>query len=522
MPKKSNELESSSTEATVSFTFDSGGGGLILIRTLMFSDSSICEMKKLPPILGKVQRCRFKGLRFTPGRARLKMNTSQPTEQQQPLEGRCNFFVARKVRFCRMQAVKGKKYCSEHLFGSLENCDRIACPLDPSHSVTRSGLDKHLKICNFAKKQSQIKYFSTDANTNVASLEKENYFAASKKSKGDSDILCKSSEEAVDLIHTSNNSTESSSHLIHASNENSTDSNQPLATSETNQNASQFNSQAICELEIQQLYELLTQETKIIPFTENISNFSPSHKQKHKFQIQSLFKLFIQPETISSDTGLIELCAGKAETSFFFAQNLPNSQAKFALLDCKNYSRKKDLYIKKLGFECIRLEIDIRNFDSAAYVKENSLKECLFYAKHACGKATDFSLFTILNAVRNGSFSGLIIALCCHHQCEWQHFFAKSQLQQLVPDAEKTFASLKYISSWATCNFPTGKERENLGFKAKRVLDLLRVQSLKSVLPSNFQVSLLEYCPVEITLENTALLIRKKGIDSPNLSFGTR
>lgn len=63
----------------------------------------------------------------------------------------CQFWVKKKRRFCKMEAKKGLEFCGEH--GTEEKADkleenRIFCPLDKTHTVAASKLEKHLKVCN--------------------------------------------------------------------------------------------------------------------------------------------------------------------------------------------------------------------------------------------------------------------------------------------------------------------------------------------------------------------------------------
>jgi len=111
-------------------------------------------------------------------------------------EGRCHYYMVRKNRFCHQrihpssysssttsstsidattedgQAQLPRYYCSHHqlLFEKKEEDTmdiknkriRIACPIDPSHSIFQDSLEKHVKICpktkQRLKEQAQIYY----------------------------------------------------------------------------------------------------------------------------------------------------------------------------------------------------------------------------------------------------------------------------------------------------------------------------------------------------------------------------
>ncbi|KAK8812187.1 hypothetical protein WA158_007421 [Blastocystis sp. Blastoise] len=89
----------------------------------------------------------------------------------------CLFWMAKTHRFCSFKRAPGSKYCVNHYTADensqiIENDPkkkRVPCPLDPSHSVYEYKLKKHLKICNKAKVETNMKqttYFKEDININ--------------------------------------------------------------------------------------------------------------------------------------------------------------------------------------------------------------------------------------------------------------------------------------------------------------------------------------------------------------------
>ncbi|KAK7501164.1 hypothetical protein BaRGS_00007649 [Batillaria attramentaria] len=83
-----------------------------------------------------------------------------------PPDGQCGFFLSRKNRFCRFRPNKGQKYCAEHAFAlgvELER-KRVVCPLNPKHTCYEDCLDKHLKKCNSRKRKLED-YFQEGINT---------------------------------------------------------------------------------------------------------------------------------------------------------------------------------------------------------------------------------------------------------------------------------------------------------------------------------------------------------------------
>lgn len=60
-----------------------------------------------------------------------------------------------------------------------------------------------------------------------------------------------------------------------------------------------------------------------------------------------------------------------------------------------------------------------------------------------------------------GPVLGLLVALCCHHRCQWRHYVGQQFFQQRgLGPAE--FSAFCRMSSWATCGFRSANEEEEL------------------------------------------------------------
>ncbi|XP_035871689.1 tRNA:m(4)X modification enzyme TRM13 homolog isoform X2 [Phyllostomus discolor] len=98
------------------------------------------------------------------------MAASAPTPRAtgSPAEGRCGYYVAKKKRFCRMVVAAGKRFCGEHAGAAEEENarKRILCPLDPKHTVYEDQLAKHLKKCN-SREKPKPDFFVQDINAGL-------------------------------------------------------------------------------------------------------------------------------------------------------------------------------------------------------------------------------------------------------------------------------------------------------------------------------------------------------------------
>nr|CAG8635816.1 7173_t:CDS:2 [Entrophospora candida] len=97
-----------------------------------------------------------------------KKESQQPPSPLPPNNPRqCNFWVKRKRRYCHLPKKLDNNYCGEHLQCEVKvgiKKERIPCPFDPSHTVYKIELEKHLKHkCNSRPKPTPA-YFSLDIN----------------------------------------------------------------------------------------------------------------------------------------------------------------------------------------------------------------------------------------------------------------------------------------------------------------------------------------------------------------------
>lgn len=99
-----------------------------------------------------------------------------------PLPGRCNFFVQRKMRHCRMVCLKDKQFCGEHMNETTTDGGRkrIPCPLDPKHTLFEEFLQSHLKKCNAKRLHEQSEQLKLHANLPKNTLGEQNNYEGLK------------------------------------------------------------------------------------------------------------------------------------------------------------------------------------------------------------------------------------------------------------------------------------------------------------------------------------------------------
>ena len=195
---------------------------------------------------------------------------------------------------------------------------------------------------------------------------------------------------------------------------------------------------------------------------------------------------------------------------------------------------------EEAGVGVTRLRVDIGDLDLGRALTSDSVspRGVVGVSKHLCGAATDLTLRCLAGTLPSQRLRGLMIALCCHHRCDWGSYVGK----QFLMDQGFTradFALLVSMTSWATCGFGRGKKtdideeaeaehetedaeefhpndrysrmglseanREEIGRLCKRVLDCGRIEYLKHAFPT-LSVQLKHYVSPDVSLENALLL----------------
>ncbi|GAB6031641.1 tRNA:m(4)X modification enzyme TRM13 [Chamberlinius hualienensis] len=397
----------------------------------------------------------------------------------------CALYIARKKRYCKMLPNPGEIYCSQHLPVNIQlQCGkkRILCPLDNKHSCYEDELDDHLTRCNAREKPKPIFY---QANINSG-----NDFSSAIP-------------ESVKI--------------------------------------------AIKDVPTEKLIEVLTKlETiyseKVDPVSTPISFPSTSLIEtssdgnsvnlKHTKQVASMLALLEHYELVKDGNAMVEFGAGRL-THWIIKEIKPTKKSRFILIDRASQRHKFDNKYKDTEeIQIQRIKIDIEHLDLKKVSSIHTCDEMIVTSKHLCGVATDFALRCITNYQLSNQklpehlckFKGALIALCCHHRCEWKHYVGKEFLIQ-NGFKEEDFNILLSITSWATCGTQSNKdsmdephgnlcekqklginedEQTKYGIKSKRLLDQGRIDYLNK---NRVRGTLVYYTDKATSLENVAILL---------------
>ncbi|XP_038554793.1 tRNA:m(4)X modification enzyme TRM13 homolog [Micropterus salmoides] len=448
-----------------------------------------------------------------------------------PLPGRCGFFVQKKKRFCKMIVGKGKLFCGEHATMEEGSGRRIACPLDPKHTVSEDKLDKHLKKCNSREKPRPV-YFVEDINSGPADGEQTlQQVSLAACSRAQLETLVDKLKAAVAGL--------------------------------------------CCDVEDRVLSHPVLQEE-----LNNPKNGDSAHK--HLKQQSSILGHLEALRLLGRGRCFVEFGAGRGKLSHWIHEALKTrdrlqtcDDLQLLLVERCSTRFKVDGKHQEVGVEFERLQVDIQHLDLSRVPLLRPKKLPLVgVGKHLCGAATDLALRCLLETPRPrketgpppkrlktsepdgnsgpadsaalpdpgpgadsgpGPILGLAVALCCHHRCEWRHYVGQQFFLQRGLGARE-FSAFCRMSSWATCGlrptnqdrppqdptnqrgddeehepaeetdavtgFLSAAEREQLGRLCKRLIDSGRLDFLKK---KGFDGRLSAYVKSQVTLENVLL-----------------
>ncbi|XP_023114705.1 tRNA:m(4)X modification enzyme TRM13 homolog isoform X2 [Felis catus] len=347
-------------------------------------------------------------------------SASTPHTTDFPAEGRCSYYVEKKKRFCRMVVAAGKRFCGEHAGAAEEENarKRILCPLDPKHTVYEDQLAKHLKKCN-SREKPKPDFFIQDIN---AGLKDE---------------------------------TEIPEQLV-----------------------------PISSLSEEQLENLI--------------------KKLRKASEGNIEKL----KLLGPRRCFVEFGAGKGKLSHWVDIALKDAEkVHFILVEKVTTRFKVDGKHRKKNSVFERLQIDIQHLclNKIPLLSKEKLP-VVGIGKHLCGVATDLALRCLVETyaasceerneeplakrrkndktdkeinplAKEGNeknvpekwtpVAGIVIALCCHHRCDWRHYVGKEYFRALGLGAVD-FHYFQRMSSWATCGMrKTFLEASNVTSKRK-------------------------------------------------------
>ncbi|XP_010114360.1 PREDICTED: tRNA:m(4)X modification enzyme TRM13 homolog, partial [Chlamydotis macqueenii] len=412
---------------------------------------------------------------------------------------------------------------------------RIPCPLDPKHTVYEDQLQKHLKKCNSREKPKPV-YFVQDINAGLKDVAEipEKQVPISSLSK----------EELENLIIK----------VKKASN----------------------------GLELHLKEQILSHQALQEALNDPKNGESAS---KHLKQQASILGNMEKLHLLGPGRCFVEFGAGRGKLSHWVDVALHNVEnVQFLLVERATTRFKVDGKHKRRDSVFERLRVDIQHLClKKVPILEKTKLPVVGIGKHLCGAATDLALRCLVesyttcfdgeneepapkrsrtdktevasNNPDNESnndckpVAGIVIALCCHHKCDWTHYVGREFFKSAGLGPVE-FNYFQRMSSWATCGMRemvtkastseeseeqtsdtehheqtfsktesgsdtlqgilTVEERKEIGCLCKLLIDHGRIEYLKQ---RGYKAALQYYTESAVSLENVLLT----AVPSPSL-----
>ncbi|KAL4236979.1 tRNA:m(4)X modification enzyme TRM13 [Mactra antiquata] len=346
-----------------------------------------------------------------------------PNIRPDPPEGSCHFYVERKKRYCRFHPAKDVKYCAEHasVFGVDLGRRRVTCPYNTKHTCYADKLNHHMKKCP-DKPRDMPAYYSQGINSGdnggeVVPDPKET-------------VLTMPQDELEKLIERVN------------------------------------------QLYDEHIGELSTDILSHPCLKEELNN--PSYGTaaiRHRKQQASLIGQMEKLGLLTDGKCFLEMGAGKGQLSHWLHGAVVNKEdIRFVLIDRSHVRNKMDnLHKEENIMDRIRIDIEHLRLGEVPSIDGNN-RGIVAFGKHLCGPATDLTLRCVTETLADvneqhdsedevqrkrlksdcSQLSGAVIALCCHHRCNWIPYVGKQFFKSCGLSA-RDYQVISSMSSWATC-----------------------------------------------------------------------
>ncbi|EPY37263.1 tRNA guanosine-2'-O-methyltransferase TRM13 [Strigomonas culicis] len=452
-----------------------------------------------------------------------------------PVPGYCSYYVLRKHRFCKTTCRDGSPYCSTHASerdsraASLEGAKdvRVACPINPNHTVYASRLAHHVTVCpDLRHITAGLPYHRED----VHALKGRPRYCTARAEEEEAAALRAERSALKDM---------------------------PSEELEALKARIRESYETYIKAQFITLPAVGKEEEGAAGRGEDGAEASKKHGPQHRALLQGVDYAIAQTLTAPQERlgGFMELGAGKGGLSVALQETLiqrrgdeptpPSDSAAPPLLphlrsrtvaqphivvvDMGGFRRKGDARVSHSDIPLLRLRINLKDLDMTTAIQEEvrpasragaEAQNWMALGKHLCGSCTDFALSCVtepdLESVARAKVRGVVLATCCHHRCELQHLnyvqpFSAPRADASGPPfalqlpgtpyvvSEREFGAIVKMTSWAVSGKFADEAKQQMGFYCKRVIDMWRVGYLREC---GYKAFLSVYATRDITEEN--------------------
>ncbi len=243
--------------------------------------------------------------------------------------------------------------------------------------------------------------------------------------------------------------------------------------------------------------------------SQQMTNTVSKQANKHLKQIASMVSHIKNLHVPDESTCFIELGAGRGKLTYYLSQAVGHAEKiKYLLIERGSQRHKFDSF-HRTNFERIRM--DIKNLNLGQLTSLKTSDSAIIYGKHLCGSAIDLTLHCLKRTLKpKEKFKGLLLAVCCHHLCDWSSFCGKNFFKNLNLSISD-FYVIRNLTSWATdaqYELNEGDDhvfKKRIGRICKNLIDTARIAYITD--STGFQTKFFNYCDISVTLENRMLIV---------------
>lgn len=386
--------------------------------------------------------------------------------------GMCAHWMPGKSRFCNFPPPAGLKFCRHHDPGLVGDLERVPCPVDGGHTVLKSMLAQHVRVCSAKKDADRTRsmpWYRAGVNGGGAG------------GLGDSRAAARPTRQLLDALD---------------------------AWAEAQADDAECGSRV----------------ARDAPATK---------KQRHSIQGDLIVEAAAAtaPALFSSRAAVVDLGAGKGGLASRVRAAWPGDAV--VCVEREARRQKKDGAMRDVG-AFARVRADLADVDLSK-VDELGSGPVVGVAKHLCGVASDLAL-KALDQLPRGKWRGLALATCCHHRCDWTDYVGRDHFAAALRGGNALeFALIARWAAWATMADPNDakqrsdanksghdappktvpgadpvldaldwRRKRDVGRRCKQLIDAGRIDFLKHRGLAN--VARVKYCPTCLSPENNLIV----------------
>ncbi len=377
----------------------------------------------------------------------------------------CKYLIKNKMKLCNMAKTPGSDYCGVHrpFMGETEalsrkereayrisaakgdgvsSMERVPCPLDPTHTVFKNSLKKHLQVCTAKQQRDKVEaepYYCQDCNSGAKSSLGES--EGEGTGKGEEESNSYRGVDATKLLKKLEACYFTFCDDIHCL---PSEHDTPTLTQEE-------------EKMVQEVGGAQTSHDRLRHVRQNALIVRQMRKAGLLSPPSSPIPEAGGGETRGKHT-FVEMGAGAGALGM--TVHCVDKSAYIVFVERGSTSRRAvDRTLRRQGkVDCFsRARVDIRHCKvSALPGVKGTTGKVVVIAKHLCGVASDLAIHSTRDPdLRQGDGVGrrmevgVCVATCCHHACSWADYAGKQWLQDAGFTREE-FNLLKHWSGWCT------------------------------------------------------------------------